>query len=192
MESKFYLSFGKRIFDILWSLSFLVLLSPLFLFVAFLILCFDPGPVLFSHQRVGKDGKHFRFYKFRSMPVNTPKLPSDRIGYVKLTVIGRIIRRTNIDELPQLFNILKGDMSVVGPRPSLPDQVDLISLRKHNGSLSLTPGLTGFAQVHSFNGMSIEQKAQLDAKYARCVSFWFDIRIIIRTILYLFSTPPVY
>ena len=145
-----YQAFGKRLFDVVWSLIFIIVLSPLFLVVSLAILLFDTGPVLFCHQRIGRNGVPFRFYKFRSMPVGTPKVASDRLGQVRLTFVGKIIRRTSIDELPQLFNILVGDMSVVGPRPPLPDQSELVTLRRRNGSLLLRPGLTGLAQIRSF------------------------------------------
>lgn len=187
-----YQSLGKRFFDVLWAAGSLVLLSPLILVVSFAILLFDPGPLLFSHKRIGRNGNPFQFYKFRSMPVGTPKVPSDRLGDIRLTPIGCFIRRTNIDELPQLINILKGDMSVVGPRPSLPDQFDLIDLRRRNGSLALRPGLTGLAQVRSFDGMNFEQKAAFDAVYARSLSLLFDLSIIFQTVIYLFSPPPIY
>ena len=187
-----YQVYGKRLFDVLWAVCSLILLSPLLIMVTFSILLFNPGPVLFCHQRVGRNGLLFRFYMFRSMPIGTPKVPSDRLGDMRLTLIGRLIRRTNIDELPQLLNILRGDMSVVGPRPPLSDQVELINLRRENGSLGLRPGLTGLAQVHSFNGMSVSQKAALDAAYSQSVSLVLDLRIILQTIVYLFKSPPVY
>jgi O-antigen biosynthesis protein WbqP len=187
-----YKAFGKRLFDVVWAVCSIILLSPFLLMVSLAILLFDPGPVLFSHQRIGRNSVPFRFYKFRSMPVDTPKVPSDRLGDVRLTIIGRFIRRTNIDELPQLFNILKGDMSVVGPRPPLLDQVELVDLRCQNGSLALRPGLTGLAQIRSFNGMSVRQKAAFDAAYAQSVSLAFDLAIIFQTVFYLFRSPPVY
>ncbi len=187
-----YLLFGKRLFDIVWAVFLILLLSPLFFIVSIAILFSDPGPVLFCQDRVGQNGTIFRFYKFRSMPVNTPSLPSDRLGDVRLTVIGRIIRRTSIDELPQLFNILIGDMSIVGPRPPLLEQVELVNLRRLNGSLSLKPGLTGLAQICSFNGMTFSQKAALDARYAKTISLLSDLVIIAKTFPYLLSTPPIY
>ena len=186
-----YENLGKRLFDVIWSAFFLLLLSPLFLLVSGLILLFDPGPVLFSQLRVGRNGVPFRIYKFRSMPVNTPSVPSNQLGYVRISRIGKLIRRTSIDELPQLYNILVGDMSVVGPRPPLHDQVELVTLRRQNGSLRLRPGLTGLAQIRAFNGMSFEQKASFDADYAVSVSFFVDFSIICQTISYLFKAPPV-
>ena len=187
-----YRLYGKRLFDVVWATCSLVVLSPLLIIVVCLILLYDPGPVLFSHKRVGRNGFLFRFYKFRSMPVDTPKVPSDCLGDVQLTFIGKFIRRTNIDELPQLFNILKGDMSIVGPRPPLPDQVELISLRRKNGSLDLRPGLTGLAQIRSFSGMNYSQKAFFDGQYANSYGLMLDLRIIIETVAYLFKPPPVY
>lgn len=187
-----YIFSGKRLFDVVWSVFFIVILSPLFLLVCLAIVFFDNGPVLFVQRRVGRYGVPFSLYKFRSMPVDTPKVPSDRLGYVRLTPIGRFIRRTSIDELPQLFNILKGDMSVVGPRPSMLDQGELIRLRRNNGSLSLRPGLTGLAQIRGFNGMTVQQKAAYDGLYADSFSFPTDLNIIFHTLFYLFSTPPLY
>ena len=187
-----YRSFGKRAFDVLWAVCSLLFLSPLLLLVSLVILLTDPGPLLFSHQRIGRNGVPFRFYKFRSMPVGTSIVPSDRLGKVQLTPVGWLIRRTNIDELPQLLNILWGDMSIVGPRPPLPDQIELIDLRRQNGALDLRPGLTGLAQVLSFNGMRVEQKAALDGLYARSVSLSFDLVVIFKTFFYLFKSPPIY
>ena len=187
-----YISFGKRLFDVVCSLTSIFLLSPLLLIVSLAILLFDPGPVLFSHHRIGRYGHPFRFYKFRSMPVGTPKVSSDRLGNVHLTLVGRLIRRTSIDELPQLFNILIGDMSVVGPRPPLLDQSDLVELRRQNGSLSLRPGLTGLAQIRSFNGMSFREKASLDGEYSQNVSLSVDLAIIFQTFAYILKPPPIY
>ena len=132
------------------------------------------------------------FYKFRSMPVNTGDMPSDKIGSVNISWIGRLIRRTNLDELPQLINILKGDMSIVGPRPSISTQKELIELRKSNGSLALKPGLTGLAQIKSYDGMSVEKKAAYDGDYFIKLSFYTDIKIILSTFIYLIKPPPVY
>jgi len=187
-----YKFLGKRLFDIVTASIAFATLAPLLILVAVCIFIEDSGPIFFSHQRIGRNGKPFLFYKFRSMPIGTPRVSSDQLGSIRLTKIGRIIRRTNIDELPQLINIIKGDMSVVGPRPSLLDQYELISLRLKSGVLRLRPGLTGLAQINSFDGMSVQQKAFLDEKYCLTIGFWLDIMIILRTFLYLFVTPPVY
>lgn len=187
-----YQSFGKRLFDIVLTLAALVLLSPLMLTVALLIKLFDRGPLIFRQTRVGRHGANFHFYKFRSMPVNTGDIPSDRVGTVKLTWVGRMIRRTNIDELPQLYNVLLGDMSIVGPRPPIMSQSELVEFRRQNGALECRPGLTGLAQVSSFNGMTAAQKAGFDGTYAQRITFLGDVKIILRTVVYLFSPPPVY
>lgn len=182
----------KRLFDLTAAGAALLLLSPLILAIALSIRIWDPGPVIFRQKRVGVDGRAFDFYKFRSMPVNTGDLPSDQIGELRLAGIGRLIRRTNLDELPQLWNILKGDMSLVGPRPSLPSQSELIELRAKNGALACRPGLTGWAQVNSYDGMSIEEKARFDGEYVRKVSPAKDLVILLRTIGYLRRPPPKY
>jgi O-antigen biosynthesis protein WbqP len=187
-----YLLFGKRLFDIVVVMVAILILGPFMIVVALLIKVFDPGPVIFQQIRVGKNGKEFWFYKFRSMPLNTGDVPSDQVGAIQLTWVGRFIRRTNIDELPQLFNIFKGDMSVVGPRPPISSQDELLQLRRNNQSILVRPGLTGLAQIKSFDGMTIEQKAEFDAKYASDISFFHDMKIILCTFSYLLKPPPVY
>jgi O-antigen biosynthesis protein WbqP len=187
-----YSSFGKRLLDILIVVSSVVFLSPLLILVAVLIKIFDPGPILFKQVRVGRNGYSFLFYKFRSMPVHTGDIASDEIGEIKISWVGRIIRRTNIDELPQLLNILKGDMSFVGPRPPIQSQWELVEFRKDNGALECLPGLTGLAQINSFDGMTAQQKAEFDGRYVRNITFLNDIKIILNTFLYLFKPPPVY
>ena len=187
-----YRLFGKRLLDIVIVFFAVLLLSPLMVLIAVLIKLFDPGPVFFMQKRTGRNGQEFLFYKFRSMPVNTGDIPSDKVGEIKLSWIGRIIRRTNLDELPQLLNILIGDMSVVGPRPPIPGQQELIDLRVKNGSINIRPGLTGFAQINSFNGMSVSEKAEFDGIYSKDISFLRDIKIILGTFIYLLKPPPVY
>lgn len=182
----------KRLLDVVFSFFAFLLLSPLFLICAVAIKVFDPGPVIFCQRRVGKNGVVFDFYKFRSMPVNTGDIPSDQIGKIEITWFGKFIRRTNIDELPQLLNILLGDMSIVGPRPSLPSQLELVEARRLSGALMCRPGLTGLAQVNSFDGMSISEKARFDAEYAQSLSLWLDVKIILATFLYLLKPPPKY
>ncbi|WP_144393540.1 sugar transferase [Pleionea sediminis] len=187
-----YRAFGKRLFDLFIVISSVVLLSPLMLLISLLIKLFDPGPVIFKQVRVGVEAKKFQFYKFRSMPVNTGDKASDELGEISLTWIGKLIRRTNLDELPQLFNVLKGEMSFVGPRPPIPLQKELIELRASNGALSCKPGLTGLAQINSFDGMSVSEKAKLDGEYANKITFLGDIKIILNTFLYLLKPPPIY
>jgi O-antigen biosynthesis protein WbqP len=126
------------------------------------------------------------------MPVGTKNLPSDQLGKVQLTWFSRFLRRSNLDELPQLFNILKGDMSIVGPRPSIATQTELIAMRHANGALQVRPGLTGLAQVSSYNGMPVPEKAALDGRYASCITLIGDLAIIARTFVYITKPPPVY
>jgi len=187
-----YLKFGKRLFDVTFSLISLIILSPLMISTVLLIKLFDHGPVIFKQERTGLNGIVFNMYKFRSMPLKTKEFSSDQIGHLNLTWIGKFIRRTNIDELPQLINIIKGDMSIVGPRPALPIQKDLIKYRRDNGSLFCLPGLTGLAQVSSFDGMNIHEKTRLDGEYLNSICFKFDLQIIFRTIAYLLRPPPIY
>jgi|SRR5690554_784758 len=188
----FYKHTGKRIFDISIVFISLIVLSPLYFFTAILIKLFDPGPIIFKQKRVGLNNIAFDFYKFRSMPVGTKNLPSDQVGKINLTWIGKFIRRTSIDELPQLFNILKGDMSLVGPRPAIPTQNELIDLRLEKNVFSVTPGLTGLAQVNSYDGMSIKAKVEFDAAYCEKITLVNDLKIILKTFTYLLKTPPVY
>lgn len=187
-----YKLFGKKTIDLLIVIISFVFLLPVLVFISILIKVFDSGPVIFTQKRVGKDGKYFDFYKFRSMPVNTGDIPSDKIEGIKLTWIGNFIRRTNLDELPQLFNIIKGDMSIVGPRPPIPSQLDLIAFRNDNCAIKLLPGLTGLAQISSYDGMSVEEKAFFDGKYAENISFYTDINIMFKTFFYLLKSPPKY
>lgn len=183
---------GKRLFDLIAAISALTALFPFLALIAILIKVFDPGPVIFRQQRVGRAGEPFTFFKFRSMPVNTGDMPSDQVGQIKLSWVGKLIRRTNIDELPQLFNILRGDMSIVGPRPPIHSQIELVEARASNGANACRPGLTGLAQISSFDGMSIKKKAEFDGEYASDITFKNDILIIIKTFGYLFKPPPVY
>ncbi len=187
-----YHRLGKRVLDILVVFFAVVVLSPVMIIIALLIKIFDPGPVFFKQKRIGVQGAVFMFYKFRSMPVNTGDIASDKVGEVNLTWVGKLIRRTNLDELPQLLNILKGDMSVVGPRPSIPSQKELIDLRRRNGSLFVRPGLTGLAQIKSYNGMTVSKKAEFDGSYADKITLLGDVRIIFGTFTYLLKPPPVY
>ena len=183
---------GKRLFDISLAFIALIFFSPLIIIISLLIYLFDGKSIFFLQKRVGKDGSHFTFIKFRSLPLSTSEVPSDQLEKINISNIGKFIRRTNIDELPQLINILKGDMSIVGPRPALISQKKLFLLRESNGSLSCRPGLTGLAQINSFDNMSIYMKASYDEIYAKKVSLKLDILIILKTFIYLFSPPPKY
>jgi O-antigen biosynthesis protein WbqP len=182
----------KRIFDILLATCLLVCLSPIYLFISILIRLQDGGPAIFKQIRIGKAAETFKFYKFRSMPLGTPIVESNDTKKLQITPFGKFIRRTNLDELPQFYNVLKGDMSFIGPRPPIPQQFDLIDLRKKNGAINLSPGLTGWAQVNSYDGMSVEQKAKFDGEYALKISFLLDCFILYKTALYFTKKPPTY
>lgn len=187
-----YRLWGKRLFDLIFSTFSFLLLLPIFFIISLLIKFSNYGSVFFKQTRVGLNGMNFVIYKFRSLPSTTPDIPSDKLENINTKWIGNFIRRSNIDELPQLINIIKGDMSFVGPRPPMLTQFDLIELRRKNGALNCRPGLTGLAQIHSYNGMSVTEKASLDEKYVKKISFISDIKIIIRTFSYLLSPPPKY
>ena len=137
----------KSIIDKIFSISMIIFLSPLFCLIFILILINDPGPIFFRQKRVGINGKLFFLYKFRTMPIRTKEIASDKIEILNLKLISRILRRTNLDELPQLFNILLGEMSLVGPRPALPNQIELNKLREKTNVLKLKPGMTGLLKL---------------------------------------------
>jgi O-antigen biosynthesis protein WbqP len=187
-----YRNFFKRVLDIILSLIALIVLSPIMLCVAIAIYFEDRGKIIFRQRRVGANGTSFEVLKFRSMPENTAEFESAQAHDLRVTAVGRLIRRTNIDELPQLFNVLKGNMSIVGPRPPLTSQVRLCELRQQNGSIYCLPGLTGLAQINGYDGMPDEEKARWDGEYAKSVSLSKDARIVIRTLGYLRRQPPVY
>lgn len=187
-----YKKYLKRILDVALSGVSLVILSPLMALIAIAVRFEDGESALFFQERIGLEEQPFYIIKFRSMAVNAGNLPSAEASALEVTRIGRILRRTNLDELPQLLNIFKGDMSVVGPRPALPTQNFLTSLRLTNGALACRPGLTGLAQVSSYDGMSEEEKAMYDARYASNITFLKDLWIIFRTFSYLAHRPPTY
>ena len=187
-----YISWGKRLFDIFFSILGIIALAPLLVILAILIYLFDKGPIFFCQERVGKDKEIFFIFKFRTMPVNTLNLPSSEISDIKITWIGRLLRRTNFDELPQLFNILRNEMSIVGPRPPIASQKELIQLRVNNGSIKCKPGLTGIAQIYGFDGMSNEKKANFDEAYSKDLTFFCDLKVILKTFNYLLNPPPKY
>jgi O-antigen biosynthesis protein WbqP len=189
---QFYRRHAKPVIDRGSALFTLILLSPLLGIVAILIRLEDGGPAIFHQMRVGKDAAPFRIRKFRSMAVGSPNLPSAQIETPRLTRVGRVIRRLNIDELPQLFNVLVGDMSLIGPRPGIPSQIRLHALRTENGAITCRPGMTGWAQVNSYDQMSEEEKARLDGEYHSKLSARFDFEIFLKTFLYLLRPPPKY
>jgi len=175
----------KRLFDFLLALIAFLVLSLVFLVVALSIRLTSNGPIFYWSQRVGKNNTIFLMPKFRSMWINTPAVATHLLNNPEtlLTPIGSFLRKSSLDELPQLWSILKGDMSFVGPRPALFNQDDLISLRTAAGVHSLTPGLTGWAQINGRDELPIPQKVALDTEYLYRRSFWFDFKIIILTFL---------
>ena len=180
----------KRFFDLVCSLLGIILLSPLLLILALLIKCTSPGPVLFRQKRVGKNKTYFEILKFRSMRIDAPHdVPTHLLQNAQsaITPIGHFLRKTSLDELPQLFNILLGQMSVIGPRPALWNQYDLIAERDRYGANRLTPGLTGWAQVNGRDELPIPVKAKLDGYYAEHLSFSLDLKIFFKTIANVFS-----
>ena len=181
-----YRKLFKRFFDLILSLVGLIVLSPVLLLTALAIKLDSKGPVMFTQKRVGKDKKYFRMYKFRSMYIDTPHdMPTHLLESPEkyITRVGKIIRRTSIDELPQLFNIIKGDMAIIGPRPALYNQDDLVAERDRYNANSVRPGLTGWAQINGRDELPIPVKAQLDGEYVRRMSLAFDARCILGTVL---------
>lgn len=175
----------KRLMDLcLAVLAATMLLVPIAL-VFLLVRLTSPGPALYWSDRVGRHNRIFRMPKFRSMRVGTPAVATHLLGDPSshLTLIGPFLRRTSLDELPQLWSILKGDMSFVGPRPALFNQHDLIELRTRHGVHELVPGLTGWAQINGRDELPIPQKVALDIEYLRRRSVWFDCWIIVQTAL---------
>lgn len=180
-----YKKYLKRLIDIVMSLGGIVCLCWLYLILIVAIRLDSPGPILFRQKRVGKKKRHFQILKFRTMRTDTPHdmpthLLQDPDQFITRT--GRFLRKTSLDELPQLWNILKGDMSVVGPRPALWNQFDLIEERDKYGANDIRPGLTGWAQTHGRDELEIEEKAKLDGYYAEHLSFGLDVKCFLRTI----------
>jgi len=183
----------KRGFDIIISLSSLIIICPALLFIIIAIRVSSKGPAIFKQKRAGKNGNPFVFYKFRTMIVNTdPFGPSPKSGKdPRLTKIGRILREYSLDELPQLFNILKGDMSAVGPRPLYLSQIPEWNERQKK-RLLVKPGLTGLAQISGRGEITCEEKLELDVKYVETAGFWVDVRIVLATIVSVFHRKGIY
>ena len=170
----------KRLFDLVLALCTAVILLLPLMVVALAVRLTSPGPVLYWSDRVGKGNRIFKMPKFRSMRMGTPAVATHLLEDPKayLTPIGSFLRKSSLDELPQLWSIIRGDMSFVGPRPALFNQHDLIALRTQYGVDKLLPGLTGWAQVNGRDELPIPQKVQFDAEYLRRQSLWFDMKII--------------
>lgn len=184
----------KRFIDIFISLSCLIVLSPLFLLIGIMIKLDSKGKVVFKQKRVGLHKKYFYMYKFRTMKGGTPtNIPTDLLENPEswITRVGKILRKTSLDELPQMWNILKGDMSVVGPRPVIVKEYELIEEREKYGANDILPGLTGWAQVNGRDKLTKSQKAKYDGEYVEKISFLFDLKCCLLTIKKIISAEGV-
>ena len=176
----------KRILDFLISLAALAVLWPILLLLGLTVRLTSPGPALFGQVRSGRGLKPFRIYKFRTMYTTAPSdTPTHQLSGAQnyITPLGAFLRKTSLDELPQLWNILRGDMALVGPRPPLPTQTDLIAERARYGANDLRPGLTGWAQINGRDEIPIEQKAALDGEYVKNLSFLFDCKCFFGSVI---------
>jgi len=179
-----YRNFLKHVFDFILSLFAFIILSPLFLAICLAIKIDSKGPILFKQRRIGKNKKEFLIFKFRSMTTDAPKdqpthLLKDADSHI--TRVGKFLRKTSLDELPQLINIIMGQMSIVGPRPALYNQDDLVAKRDEVGANDVRPGLTGWAQVNGRDELPIDVKSKFDGEYIQRLSFLFDLKCIART-----------
>src|SRR5690625_2308508 len=188
-----YLKF-KRIIDIVLSLFGLIILSPFYLMIILAIKLESKGPILFKQKRIGINKSHFHILKFRTMRIDAPKdtpthLLDDPDQYI--TRVGKFLRKTSLDELPQIWNILVGQMSIIGPRPALWNQFDLIAARDKYGANGVPPGLTGWAQINGRDELPIEVKAKLDGEYVDRIGLWMDIKCFFGTIISVFKSDGV-
>ncbi|HFX3724216.1 sugar transferase [Enterococcus lactis] len=184
----------KRGIDFLLSLVGIIVLSPILLILCIAIKIDSKGPVIFKQKRVGKNKSHFYIYKFRTMKVDTPQeTPTHLLSNPDffITRVGKFLRKTSLDELPQLFNILKGDMAVIGPRPALWNQYDLIEERDKYHANDIRPGLTGLAQISGRDELEINYKARLDGQYTANVTPWMDLKCFFGTIISVFRSDGV-
>ncbi len=186
-----YRRFIKRVLDIVFSLLAIILLALPMLIIAIVIKCDSKGPAIFKAERTGKNCKPFKFYKFRSMRIDAPRDCATRLLNLEehTTKVGAFLRKTSLDELPQLFCILKGDMSFVGPRPVVFTEEEFIEARKKYGGDKVTPGLTGLAQVNGRNDLDfdLDKKARYDGEYAKKITFWKDLKILCKTVVVVFK-----
>lgn len=176
----------KKIIDRFFALLGLIILSPLFFVLIIAIKIDSKGPVLFRQKRVGIHKEHFHILKFRTMRIDTPKdTPTHLLANPEqyITKVGGFLRKTSLDELPQIINILKGDMAIVGPRPALWNQYDLIAERDKYGANDILPGLTGWAQINGRDELPIDVKAKLDGEYVKKMGFWMDLRCVLGTVV---------
>ena len=189
-----YNNYIKRMIDFILSLMGLILLSPVFIILCIWIKTDSRGPVLFKQKRYGKDKSYFNIYKFRTMRTDTPSdMPTHMLSNPEqyITKCGKFLRKTSLDELPQIINILKGEMSIIGPRPALWNQEDLIEKREQYHANDIRPGLTGWAQINGRDELEIEVKAKLDGDYVKRMSFLFDLKCFLGTITSVLKSDGV-
>ena len=189
-----YLKFGKRLLDLILSGCAIVVLSPVYLLIAIAIKLDDPGPVFFRQKRVGIHKTHFEILKFRTMKCCTPRdVPTHLLENPEqyITRVGKVLRKTSLDELPQIFQIFTGKMSIIGPRPALWNQFDLIAERDKYGANDLRPGLTGWAQINGRDELPIDVKARFDGEYVEKVGFLFDCKCFFGTIFSVMRSDGV-
>ena len=189
-----YQKFGKRLLDLILSGCAIVVLAPVYLLIALAIKLDDPGPVFFRQKRVGIHKTHFEILKFRPMKCSTPRdVPTHLLENPEqyITRVGRVLRKTSLDELPQIFQIFTGKMSIIGPRPALWNQFDLIAERDKYGANDLRPGLTGWAQINGRDELPIDVKARFDGEYVEKVGFLFDCKCFFGTIFSVLRSDGV-
>ena len=189
-----YQKFGKRLLDILLSGCGIIVLAPVYLGIAVAIKIDDPGPVFFRQKRVGIHKTHFQILKFRTMKMETPKdTPTHLLENPEqyITRVGGVLRKLSLDELPQIFQIFTGEMSIIGPRPALWNQFDLIAERDKYGANDVRPGLTGWAQINGRDELPIDVKARLDGEYVENLSFLFDCKCFFGTIVSVLRSDGV-
>jgi O-antigen biosynthesis protein WbqP len=184
----------KRLIDIILSLIGLIILFPIFMILIIAIKSDSRGPVLFKQKRVGINKTHFNILKFRTMSIDTPKdTPTHLLENPEqyITKMGNFLRKTSLDELPQIWNIFVGQMSIIGPRPALWNQYDLIAERDKYGANDVPPGMTGWAQINGRDELPIEVKAKLDGEYVEKISFWMDVKCFFWTIVSVVKSDGV-
>lgn len=184
----------KRILDLVLSILGFIVLSPIFLILIISIKIDSIGPVLFKQKRLGIHKSHFNILKFRTMHIDTPKdIPTHLLENPEqyITRVGKFLRKTSLDELPQIFNIISGTMSIIGPRPALWNQYDLINERDRYGANDVPPGLTGWAQINGRDELPMNVKAKLDGEYVKMMNFWFDAKCFFGTIFKVLKSDGV-
>ena len=185
---------AKRVIDLVLSVLAAVILSPVFLILFIAIKMDTPGPIFFKQKRVGINKTHFYILKFRTMRIDTPKdTPTHLLGNPDqyITKVGKFLRKTSLDELPQIFNIIKGEMAIIGPRPALWNQYDLIAERDKYNANDVRPGLTGWAQINGRDELPITVKSELDGEYIQKMNFAFDVKCFVGTITSVLKSDGV-